>query len=105
MARRVLQPAVPRVCEQKERIGRCLPTDAAICTLGTGSSSLPDRLELKPSDKDYTESVGWIDGAEFTLQAPIIKVTLADFIDEEEMRALREVFEFWVVATGKTATW
>jgi hypothetical protein len=66
-----------------------------------GSSSLPDRLELKPSDKDYTESVGWIDGAEFTLQAPIIKVTLADFIDEEKMRALREVFEFWVVADGE----
>ena len=49
-----------------------------------GSSSLPDRLELTPSDKDYTESVGWIEGAEFTLQAPIIKVTLADFIDEEK---------------------
>jgi hypothetical protein len=63
-----------------------------------GSSSLPDRLELRQSDKDYAESVGWIDGTEFVLEAPIIKVTLADLIDEEKMSALHEVFEFWVRA-------
>jgi hypothetical protein len=64
---------------------------------GRCSSSRPKDRGGRPSlvepgtgkGEDYTrnvctESVGWIDGAEFTLQAPIIKVTLADFIDEEK---------------------
>jgi hypothetical protein len=60
--------------------------------------ALPDRLELTLSDKEHAESVGWIDGTQFTLEAPIIKVTLADLIDEEKMSTLRHTFEFWVSA-------
>ena len=63
-----------------------------------GSSALPARLELTPLDGDYAQSAGWTDGTQFNLEAPIIKVTLADLIDEKKMRALREVFEFWVRA-------
>jgi hypothetical protein len=60
--------------------------------------ALPNRLELTLSDKEYAESVGWIDGTQFTLEAPIIKVSLADLVDEEKMATLRQVFEFWVRA-------
>jgi hypothetical protein len=63
-----------------------------------GSSALPERLELTPLDGDYAQSAGWIDGTQFNLEAPIIKVTLGDLLDEKKMRALREVFEFWVHA-------
>jgi hypothetical protein len=61
-------------------------------------AALPNRLELTLSTKGYAESVGWINGTQFTLEAPIIRVGLADLIDEEKMSTLRRVFEFWVRA-------
>jgi hypothetical protein len=60
--------------------------------------ALPDRLELTLSEQESAESVGWIDGTQFRLEAPVIKVTLADLIDGDKMEALRNVFQFWVNA-------
>lgn len=57
---------------------------------------LPARLELIPSNLDNGEFIEWQDGQKFSLSAPILRVTLADLLNGDLLRELREVFTYWV---------
>ena len=55
-----------------------------------------ERITLTPGDGDDGAFVEWRDNDSFSLSAPILRVGLADLIDEEKLNALRAVFEYWV---------
>jgi hypothetical protein len=57
---------------------------------------VPARLELVPETHDFGEDVQWKDGGKFSLSAPILRVTLDDFLDEEKLKKLRGVFTRWI---------
>lgn len=57
---------------------------------------LPDRLELKPEDTDDGSFVGWKNGTEFSLSAPILRITLSDILNDTTMARLRQTFAQWV---------
>ena len=57
---------------------------------------LPDRLELRPEDKDDGSFVEWTNGTEFSLSAPILRITLSDLLDDGTMARLRDAFTKWV---------
>ena len=57
---------------------------------------LPDRLLLKSEDIEEGVPVDWSNGTEFSLSAPILRVTLPDLLDESVMVRLRKVFAEWV---------
>jgi len=40
--------------------------------------------------------VEWKDGQDFSLSAPIIQVNCSDLMNDEKMKALKEVFKIWV---------
>jgi hypothetical protein len=56
----------------------------------------PTSLKLTPTSLDDGESVGWTDGTEFSLSAPILRVSLSDFVDELKLEILRGVLKYWV---------
>jgi hypothetical protein len=56
----------------------------------------PAHLQLTPAALDDGESVGWTDGTEFSLSAPILRVSLSDYADERKMDILRDVLKYWV---------
>jgi hypothetical protein len=56
----------------------------------------PMSLKLTPTALDDGESVGWTDGTEFSLSAPILRVSLSDFVDERKLEILRDVLKYWV---------
>ncbi len=56
----------------------------------------PLRLELTPTLLDDGECTQWTDGQKFSLSAPILRVALADLLDEAKLLALREVLQYWV---------
>jgi hypothetical protein len=58
--------------------------------------TLPDSLELTPEDTDEGSFVEWTSGKAFSLSAPIIRVALADLLDDEKLSTLRSVLEYWV---------
>lgn len=58
--------------------------------------TVPTRLELVPEPYDLGEDVQWEDGERFSLSAPILRVSLPDFLDEKRLAKLREVFTRWV---------
>lgn len=57
---------------------------------------LPGRLELRPDDTDAGAFVPWEGGETFSLSAPILRVTIADFMNRAAMNKLRDVLECWV---------
>jgi hypothetical protein len=57
---------------------------------------VPDRLELRPEERDDGHFVEWKDGTAFSLSAPILRVTIADLLDDTRMEELRTVFTEWV---------
>ncbi|MFZ0943961.1 MAG: hypothetical protein WB930_15075 [Syntrophobacteraceae bacterium] len=58
---------------------------------------LPDRLVLTmEKDKDDGSFVQWKDGTEFSLSAPILRIKIADLLNDAEMRRLRNIFTEWV---------
>jgi hypothetical protein len=57
---------------------------------------VPDRLELTPEDRDDGHFVEWKDGTSFSLSAPILRVTIADLLDDTRMKDLRTVFTEWI---------
>ena len=57
---------------------------------------LEGRLELSPSEGDEGHCPQWRDPTKFDLSAPILRVTLADLTNADELAALRLVFEYWV---------
>ncbi|SRR6266568_5730853 len=61
-----------------------------------GFWGFPPRLELAPTNLDEGQSVQWKDGTEFSLSAPILRVSLSNFLDQSTVAALLEVFRFWV---------
>ena len=56
----------------------------------------PPRLELTPTALDEGECTQWKDGQDFSLSAPILRVSLADLLDETKLLALRAVLQHWV---------
>jgi len=57
---------------------------------------LPSRLELRPEDVEQGEFARWEGGQSYSLSAPILRVELADFMDDEKLDRIREVFTRWV---------
>jgi hypothetical protein len=57
---------------------------------------LPYRLELRPEDRDDGHFVEWKNGTDFSLSAPILRVTIADLLDDARMEERRTVFAEWV---------
>lgn len=62
---------------------------------------LPPRLELRPEDTEEGTFINWENGQSFSLSAPILRVTVADLLNEATMRELREVFAYWVRQDGE----
>ena len=58
--------------------------------------NVPNRFVLTPEDQEDGEFVQWQNGETFSLSAPIIRVSLADLINDEIMNRLRGVFRRWV---------
>ncbi len=56
----------------------------------------PKRLKLTPTGLDDGQSVGWTDGTDFSLSAPILRVSLGDFVEERKLENLRGVLKYWV---------
>src|SRR3569833_4215950 len=57
----------------------------------------PPLLELVPTTLDDGQCTQWAEGGQkFSLSAPILRVSLADLIDEARLLALREVLQYWV---------
>jgi hypothetical protein len=57
----------------------------------------PSLLELTPTALDDGECAQWAEGGQkFSLSAPILRVSLADLLDEVRLLALREVLQYWV---------
>jgi len=56
----------------------------------------PNRLELTPTVLDDGVSAQWTDNQQFSLSAPILRVSLSDLLDEAKLLALREVLQYWV---------
>jgi len=56
----------------------------------------PTHLKLTPSALDDGESVAWTNGTDFSLSAPILRVSLSDFVDERKLEILRDVLKYWV---------
>jgi len=61
----------------------------------------PPRLELAPTALDDGECAQWTDGQKFSLSAPILRVSLADLLDEAKLLALREVLQYWVTVDSR----
>jgi hypothetical protein len=58
--------------------------------------TLPPSIDLNPEDTDSGTTADWQAGNTHSLSAPILKVNLADLIDQAKMRELRQVFNQWV---------
>lgn len=56
----------------------------------------PIRLELTPSTLDDGQCAQWMDGEQFSLSAPILRVSVGDFLVGERLAALRDVLQYWV---------
>jgi hypothetical protein len=56
----------------------------------------PPRLDLMPSTQDEGEFAQWKDGERFSLSAPILRVSLGDFLDETKLQSLRNVLQTWI---------
>ncbi len=61
-----------------------------------GFWDIPERLELVLSQDDEGRGSQWTDPSKFELSAPILRVTLADMMDDESMARLQHVLQFWV---------
>ena len=61
-----------------------------------GFWELEGRLELIPSAGDDGQCAQWMDPTRFQLSAPILRITISDLMDQERIRRLRDVFQFWV---------
>jgi hypothetical protein len=59
---------------------------------------IPARLRLTPSNEGDGRPAQWVDGQDFPLSAPIIRVSLHELTDPERLRALRKVLQYWVAA-------
>jgi hypothetical protein len=58
---------------------------------------LPENLILQPEDRDNGSSVKWEGGKEeFSLSAPILRISISDLLDDAKMDQLRKVFMQWV---------
>jgi hypothetical protein len=58
----------------------------------------PARLRLAPLNDDGGQPAQWVNGEDFPLSAPIIRVSLEELRDPERLRALRSVLQYWVAA-------
>lgn len=61
-----------------------------------GFWELRGRLELIPSGGDDEQCAQWMDPTRFPLFSPILRITISDLMDQECIRRLRDVFQFWV---------
>jgi hypothetical protein len=87
------------VCVDKKQLSvRVYHSMPRFALWALSGSSLPSRIVLTPGDEDGCQDAGWLDGTEFLLRAPLLRLTLADLMDQEKMDALREVFQVWVSA-------
>jgi hypothetical protein len=62
------------------------------------ASFWPDttRLTLEPSNDDEGTCAGWTGNGQFSLSAPIIRVSLAELSDPVRLDSLRKTFQYWV---------
>jgi hypothetical protein len=58
----------------------------------------PAGLRLTPSTEDEGCPAQWVDGEDFPLSAPIIRVSLEELRDPPRLDALRAVLQYWVAA-------
>jgi hypothetical protein len=56
----------------------------------------PARLRLTPSNDDEGRPAQWVNGEDFPLSAPIIRVSLEELRDAGRLNALRSVLQHWV---------
>lgn len=57
----------------------------------------PSLLELAPTALEDGMCAQWAEGGQqFSLSAPILRVSLADLLDADKLLALREVLQYWV---------
>lgn len=56
----------------------------------------PKRLRLTPCSDNEGQPAQWIDGEEFPLSAPIIRVSLEELSNAKRLEALRLVLQYWV---------
>jgi hypothetical protein len=79
-----------------DKAGGRLAIYHTIARFFAGMWPLPSRLKLTPTSLDDGESVGWTNGTDFSLSAPILRVSLRDFLDERNLDGLRGVLKYWV---------
>jgi hypothetical protein len=56
----------------------------------------PSRLDLAPSTQDDGACAQWKDGEYFSLSAPILRISVGDFLDEQKLTKLRQVMQYWI---------
>jgi hypothetical protein len=58
--------------------------------------SHPNRLELIPSTATTANTVEWVSGETFTLEAPILNFTIQEVLDHDFRSHVAEVLKFWI---------
>jgi hypothetical protein len=56
----------------------------------------PASLKLTPTALDDGKTAEWRDATTFSLSAPILRVSLDDFLDVPKLERLRDVLKYWV---------
>lgn len=69
-----------------------------------GFWDFPSRLELSPSSSDEGKCAQWSSGTQFSLSAPILRVSIADLLEKEKLARFREVLQFWVAVDRENCT-
>jgi hypothetical protein len=59
---------------------------------------MPESLTLIPEDSTQGRSTQWGEGSEFSLGAPILNLTVTDFLDDDMWRRSRDVIDSWLRA-------
>ncbi len=61
------------------------------------STKVQDRVKLTPGDGEEGEWLDWNGGeSEYSLSAPILRITLSDLINDERMEQYRTVLSAWI---------
>jgi hypothetical protein len=55
-----------------------------------------NRLELIPGTETKANTVGWVKGDTFQLQAPILNFTIQEVLDQDFRAQVAEVLKFWI---------
>lgn len=79
-----------------DKTGGTLAIYHTISRFLAGMWAPPTRLKLTPTGLDDGESVRWTDGTDFSLSAPILRVSITDFVEGGKLEILRRVLKYWV---------